>query len=66
MEDQVKEMNENNLAMEEVPSTSSEDKPSLSQPMNGTDYDTDIVMTIVTIMKIMGMRERFIGLHLYV
>ena len=39
MEDQVKEMNENNLDMEEMPS--SEDKPSLSQPMDGTDYDTD-------------------------
>ena len=39
MEDQVKEMNENNLAMEEVPS--SEDKPSQSQPMDGADYDTD-------------------------
>ena len=39
MEDQVKEMNENNLAMEEVPS--SEDKPSPSQPMDGADYDTD-------------------------
>ena len=39
MEDQVKEMNENNLAMEEMPS--SEDKPSLSQPMDETDYDTD-------------------------
>jgi hypothetical protein len=33
VEDQVKEMNENNLAMEEVPS--SEDKPSPSQPMDG-------------------------------
>ena len=32
-------MNENNLAMEEVPS--SEDKPSPSQPMDGADYDTD-------------------------
>jgi hypothetical protein len=32
-------MNENNLAMEEMPS--SEDKPSLSQPMDETDYDTD-------------------------
>jgi hypothetical protein len=63
VEDQVKEMNENNLAMEEVPS--SEDKPSLSQPMDGADYDTDthyIVMTIVTMIKIMGMREGFIGL----
>ena len=39
MEDQVKEMNENNLAMEEMPS--SEDKPSPSQPMDGADYDTD-------------------------
>ena len=39
MEDQVKEMNENNLAMEELPS--SEDKPSLSQPMDGKYYDTD-------------------------
>jgi hypothetical protein len=39
VEDQVKEMNENNLAMEELPS--SEDKPSLSQPMDGTYYDTD-------------------------
>ena len=39
MEDQVKEMNENNLAMEEVPS--SEDKPSQSQPMDGADYDID-------------------------
>jgi hypothetical protein len=37
VEDQVKEMNQNNLAMEEVPS--SEDKPSLSQPMDGADYD---------------------------
>ena len=49
--------------MEEVPS--SEDKPSLSQPMDGADYDTDthyIVMTIVTMIKIMGMREGFIGL----
>jgi len=33
-------MNENNLAMEEVPS-SDEDKPSPSQPMDGADYDTD-------------------------
>jgi hypothetical protein len=32
-------MNENNLAMEEMPS--SEDKPSPSQTMDGTDYDTD-------------------------
>jgi hypothetical protein len=32
-------MYENNLAMEEVPS--SEDKLSPSQPMDGTDYDTD-------------------------
>ena len=32
-------MNENNLAMEEM--SSSEDKPSLSQLMDGTDYDTD-------------------------
>ena len=32
-------MNENNLAMEEMPS--SEDKPSLNQPMDETDYDTD-------------------------
>jgi len=39
VEDQVKEMNENNLAMEEVPN--SEDKPSPSQPMDGADYDTD-------------------------
>ena len=39
MEDQVKEMNENNLAMEEMPSN--EGKQSLSQPMDGTDYDTD-------------------------
>ena len=38
MEDQVKEMNENNLAMEVMPS--SEDKPSPSQPMDGADYDT--------------------------
>ena len=62
MEDQVKEMNENNLDMQEVPS--SESKPSQSQPMDGEDYDTDslIVMTIVTMMKIMGMREWFIGL----
>ena len=36
VEDQVKEMNENNLAMEQMPS--SEDKPS---PMDGADYDTD-------------------------
>jgi hypothetical protein len=39
VEYQVKEMNENNLAMEEMPS--SEDKPSPSQPMDGADYDTD-------------------------
>ena len=39
MDDQVKEMNENNLAMEEMPS--SEDKPSQSQPMDGANYDTD-------------------------
>ena len=39
VEDQVKEMNENNLAMEEVPS--SEDKPSQSRAMDGADYDTD-------------------------
>ena len=39
MEDQVKEINENNLAMEEVPS--SEDKPLLGQPMDGADYDSD-------------------------
>jgi hypothetical protein len=39
VEDQVKEMNENNLAMEQMPS--SEDKPSPSQPMDGADYDTD-------------------------
>jgi hypothetical protein len=32
-------MNENNLAMEEMPS--SEDKPSQSQPMDEADYDTD-------------------------
>jgi hypothetical protein len=32
-------MNENNLAMEEMPS--SEDKPSQSQPMDGANYDTD-------------------------
>jgi hypothetical protein len=32
-------MNENNLAMEEMPS--SEDKPSQSQPMEGANYDTD-------------------------
>ena len=32
-------MNENNLAMEEMPS--SEDKPSPSQPMDEADYDTD-------------------------
>jgi hypothetical protein len=32
-------MNKSNLAMEEMPS--SEDKPSPSQPMDGTDYDTD-------------------------
>jgi hypothetical protein len=32
-------MNENNLAMEEVPS--SEDKLSPSQPMDGTHNDTD-------------------------
>jgi hypothetical protein len=30
-------MNENNIAMEEMPS----DKQSLSQPMDETDYDTD-------------------------
>jgi hypothetical protein len=40
VEDQVKEINENNLAMEEV--SSSEDIPSPSQPMDGADYDTDI------------------------
>ena len=39
MEDQVKEMNENNLAMEKMPSC--EDKPSPSQPMDETDNDTD-------------------------
>ena len=39
VEDQVKEINENNLAMEQMPS--SEDKPSPSQPMDGADYDTD-------------------------
>ena len=32
-------MNENNLAMEEMPC--SEDKPSQSQPIDGTDNDTD-------------------------
>ena len=32
-------MNENNLAMEEMPS--SEDKPSQSQPMDGAKYDTE-------------------------
>jgi hypothetical protein len=51
-------MNENNLAMEEMPS--SEDKPSQSQPMDGIMIL--IVMTIVTMMKIMGMRKGFIGL----
>ena len=60
MGDQVKEMNENNLAMEEMPS--SEDKPSLSQPMDGIDNMILIVMTRVTMMKIMGMKEGFIGL----
>jgi hypothetical protein len=40
--------NENNLAMEEMPS--SEDKPSLSQPMDGLDNMILIVMTRVTMM----------------
>ena len=53
-------MNENNLAMEEMPS--SEDKPSLSQPMDGLDNMILIVMTRVTMMKIMGMRKEFLGL----
>ena len=52
MEDQVKEMNENNLAMEEVPS--SEDKPSPSQPM-----DVQHCIYLYQIKKIVSMEYMF-------
>ena len=53
--------------MEEVPS--SEDKPLLSQPMDGADYDSDDYSDNDEdygdegrVYRVIGMREGFIGL----
>lgn len=56
MEDQVKEMNEHNLAMEEMPS--SEDTCHRVDQYMGQI----MILIVMTMMKIMGMREGFIGL----